>query len=125
MKVTRAEWLANTAALMASGESVEVTDEEDRIVAWVFPNHECPACSFQVHDPCPSIAHDAPVSGSTFRDAMERIATLKTALTSAREGLVATYRHIDEDREMKAMKKIRDITDALDAAIATLPKEEP
>lgn len=47
------------------------------------------------------------------------------ALCVARRGLADIYRHIDQDRESKAMKACKPICDAIDAALAPAPPAEP
>lgn len=58
--------------------------------------------------------------------ANERVLVLEGALRDARDGICEIYRHIDEDRESKAMKACKPICDKIDAALApVLPAETP
>lgn len=55
----------------------------------------------------------------------ERVRVLETTLRDARQGICEIYRHVDEDREIKAMKLCKPVCDRIDAALTPAPPTHP
>jgi hypothetical protein len=65
------------------------------------------------------LQRDATKQALDDRDAAHaKLGRAVAALQEARDGISAIYRHIDEDREIKAMKACKPITDKIDAILA-------
>jgi hypothetical protein len=53
-----------------------------------------------------------------------RLGRAVAALRDARQGICEIYRHVDQDREIKAMKACKPICDAIDAILADAESED-